>query len=332
MNSLKTDILTTIAYYDALNFPLTGPEIFKYLIKTSPKLEQTSFFNILNALNELREEKKLDSLNGFYFPPNNWENAGQRIHRNKASEKKWKRIKKLAVLIRLIPFVEAAFVTGSLAISNADEKSDLDILIVTKKNRRWTCRFFTMIALTAAGIRRYANKVKNRVCHNVIISQDGSIERQCLGLSQEIIAAVPLITKSATGYNLGGWNNRYLRNAEHPMNNKRRHLHTKKTPTYALWVQLIYYLILGGWIGDRIERGLAGIQKKMITNHVKQLGNQPTIGEKSIIITPISFEINLIGRLLNSVKKIGDLSSIQFVEKMWTNTLDLKHQSVIEYK
>ena len=64
MNSLEKSVLATIAYYDVLDYPLTGFEVFKYLInplhlmaqaglKQNLELEpikQNDFLNILKVL------------------------------------------------------------------------------------------------------------------------------------------------------------------------------------------------------------------------------------------------------------------------------------------
>ncbi|KKR98833.1 MAG: hypothetical protein UU50_C0015G0002 [Candidatus Uhrbacteria bacterium GW2011_GWC1_41_20] len=46
-----------------------------------------------------------------------------------------------------IPFIKNVSVINSLSFSNSTDRSDIDILIVTAKNRLWTVRAFTVLLL-----------------------------------------------------------------------------------------------------------------------------------------------------------------------------------------
>ncbi|MBL7053132.1 MAG: nucleotidyltransferase domain-containing protein, partial [Candidatus Portnoybacteria bacterium] len=158
MNDLEKSILSTLVYYDVLDRPLTGWEVFKYLQrpkefkvrpiernllnKVSTQLCRTlSLNNVLEALENSSELAKfINQKNGFYFLKNRGGIIKKRIERQKISDQKRKKVKRIVKFLQIISFVRLVAVSGSLAMNNTKEKSDIDLLIITKSGRIWTCR------------------------------------------------------------------------------------------------------------------------------------------------------------------------------------------------
>ncbi len=181
MENLEKSIIATICYYDTLDYPLTGFEIYKYLVTPSfsPPYQEgvrgggvnVSFNNILNALENNSELKKIiQEKNGFYFLQGKEKILPQRIKRQKLADQKWKKARKIIWLLQIIPYLRMIAVSGSLALENTRKNSDIDLLIVTKAGRIWTCRTLITILITLLGKKHYKGKTRDRICLNHYIT------------------------------------------------------------------------------------------------------------------------------------------------------------------
>lgn len=177
-SQLSKNILATIAYYDVMDYPMTIFEIWKQLFRvTKDKSEKEGEEEIKPTLLEVSDELKserlshlLEEYRGFYFLKGRTNLVGQRIKRNKISEKKYRILLRVANGLRFVPYVRMVAVTGRLAMKNAEEKSDLDLLVVLEKGKIFTGRLLVTLAIHLMGRRRYRGKIANRVCLNYFIT------------------------------------------------------------------------------------------------------------------------------------------------------------------
>jgi len=170
MTDLEKSILATLVYYGVLGRPITGWEVFKYLIRSEPRsrpLSTTSLNQILDILENSPELSKLIiQKNGFYFLKGSSKIVKQRIERQKIADQKWEKTKRMVKLLQLIPFIRLVAVSGSLAMGNSKKESDIDLLIVTRNGRIWTCRALTTLFIHLLGQRRHDRLTKDRFCLN----------------------------------------------------------------------------------------------------------------------------------------------------------------------
>jgi hypothetical protein len=82
-----------------------------------------------------------------------------------SSPVKEKKAKKRISLLRYIPFIRLAVLSGSRVAPEANNESDIDLIIGVKNGRVWLCRAFTLLFCDLLGIR---NKPplpgKNKLC------------------------------------------------------------------------------------------------------------------------------------------------------------------------
>ncbi len=168
MNLLEKSILATLVYYDILDRPLTSWEVFKYLIR----IKNIKLNEVLDILeNSSKLNKLISQKNGFYFLKNRQAIIKKRIKRHKIADRKWKKAKRAIKLFQMIPFVRMVAVSGSLAMNNTRENSDIDLLIVTKTGRIWTCRGLITIFSHLIGKRRHGVLTKDRFCLNHYLTE-----------------------------------------------------------------------------------------------------------------------------------------------------------------
>ena len=99
-------MLTSELYHDFFDYPLTKEEKIKWFtpIKNNSKI-------ILKNRKALLEKRKL---------------------RKKISEKKRLIAQRAAEILKFIPTIKLVAVTGSLAMQNSSEDSDIDLMVITQ--------------------------------------------------------------------------------------------------------------------------------------------------------------------------------------------------------
>lgn len=191
-NNLSKSILTTIAYHDVMDYPMTVFEIWKYLINSvhkeeSIKQKTVDEFSLADIAEKLETEdltRYIEEYRGYYFLRGKKELVDARLLRNKISEKKFKIIRKVVFWLRLVPFVKMIAIAGRVAAKNAENKSDLDIFVILKHGRLFTGRFLITIVAHLLGKRRHGKKVKNRICLNHFLSDRYEVSVKDLYSSQ----------------------------------------------------------------------------------------------------------------------------------------------------
>ena len=163
MNEVEKSILKTIIYFDTLSYPLKTKEIFENLQAIQSYLE-VSFLNLKNCLRNL--QNYLGNKDDFWFLKGRESLIEKRTRRESVSKQNFQKLEKIAKKINLVPFIKGVFVSGSLVIYNSTEESDIDLLIVARKGRIFTVRFFLTLLLELIGERKKPGKKARRICLN----------------------------------------------------------------------------------------------------------------------------------------------------------------------
>lgn len=159
---LEEAILKTVAYVDIFDYPLSAPEIHRYLVGVNSTESDTE-----RALHNLSQSGNfLECREGYYSLLRRGSIVETRKQRKGIAQLMWPRAEYYGNIMAVLPFVLMVSVTGSLAVDNADLESDIDFLIVTSKNRLWTTR--AMIVLTV----RLAARRGTAICPNYLVTED----------------------------------------------------------------------------------------------------------------------------------------------------------------
>lgn len=172
MTSTEKSILATISYYDIFDYPLTSFEIWRYLVspKEGDQIEIPAG-DIVEALFESAElHDKISQKAGFYFLRGRETISDLRLSRKKMADQKWKKARKIFCILSVVPFLRAIFVSGSLAMENSKDDSDIDVIVVAKHSRIWTVRTLMTLLTFLMKVRRHGNKTKDRICLNHYIT------------------------------------------------------------------------------------------------------------------------------------------------------------------
>ncbi len=123
------------------------------------------------------------------------------LQREKYSESKLQIAKRASKLISKVPTVLFVGITGSLAMMNADKDSDIDLIIITKRNTLWTTRMLVYGILWAVGYglrKPDQHNEKDKLCLNMWLDETSLVwdrKDRNIYTGHEIAQIAPLVNK-----------------------------------------------------------------------------------------------------------------------------------------
>jgi hypothetical protein len=180
---MNDPILRTIAYADIFDYPLSLPEIQRYLIG-----EAVSMQDLQEAIQESDHAPfHLTHTGGFWTLRGREELVELRRGRQRESTRLWPAAVHYGLIMAELPFVRMVAVTGALAVNNVAGRLDLDYLVVTQPGRLWLCRAFTILLVHWARLKGVT------ICPNYFLAENSlSISERNLYTAHELAQMVPL--------------------------------------------------------------------------------------------------------------------------------------------
>ncbi len=182
LTSVQRSILYTLAYSQQFEFPLTVSEIWSRLIR---QLDDKTILLSESELAQIKQpevlKKELQQLVKIGLIENHRQyltltgrgiSVSVRLRRQEQTPQKHAQISHLVRWISHCPWVKAVFVTGSVAVKNADADDDIDFLIVTSNRRLWLTRILILLFATSRGKRRsWQGEEKRSWCFNLWLTE-----------------------------------------------------------------------------------------------------------------------------------------------------------------
>lgn len=112
--------------------------------------------------------------------------------------KRWQKAIFITKILSAIPFVRFIAVNGSMVFwERLKESSDIDFLIVTKKNRLYTVRFLASTILFLLRLKRHGRYIAGRACLNRYVTEDNlEMQPHHYYYAQIFSAVVPVFDKN----------------------------------------------------------------------------------------------------------------------------------------
>ncbi|MDO3643393.1 hypothetical protein [Mucilaginibacter sp. L3T2-6] len=134
LSAVKEQILETLSYFDLFDYPLSRAEIYLFLKK------KHSFDVFEDGLRNLLNAGVIFQFDKFYTLKNDHYLVVRRNEGNKKAAGLIKIAEKVGNLLIRFPYVRGVAVSGSLSKNYADDGSDIDLFIITAKNKLWIAR------------------------------------------------------------------------------------------------------------------------------------------------------------------------------------------------
>ncbi|MCL5003881.1 MAG: hypothetical protein M1352_01265 [Patescibacteria group bacterium] len=161
----ETEILKTVLYFDIFDYPLSLAEIARFLHAKIP----VPFVEVEVSLRNLVNRDELEGFGGYYFIKGRRDLVDKRQRRRLISEKKVRSVAAYLNIIFRLPWIKMVALTGAVAMFNSEESGDVDVLIVTARNRLWLSRMIIFLFLEFVGRKRNDKKrpSSRSICINV---------------------------------------------------------------------------------------------------------------------------------------------------------------------
>ena len=148
----------SLVYHDIFKFPLTKSDLAFWKPKFKLNISKLSF------------SKK----GGYYFVEPHAGYIDTRLANESESLKKLTILNSFIRLFEKFPFILFVGITGSLAMKNASKNSDIDLMIISRKNRLWLTRLLLTIYLKVKHIKTRkpgSKSERNKLCFNLWLDE-----------------------------------------------------------------------------------------------------------------------------------------------------------------
>ena len=268
--TLPEAVYATICWFDIFSQPVSAEEVQRYLF-----FKKASLSNVKSAL---ERHPRIGKSFGFYFLRGKNAIVIQRCQRQYRAGKLWRKVLTKLFIFSWTPFLRLAAVGNTLAMGWPAQKSDIDLLVVSKKERPFTARLFLTLFTQLFRLRRHGKKIAGRFCLSFFVA-DSALNFEPLKIGKEdpylafwLATLVPVFGSSAPElFSANNWIRQYFPNLKIQTIQKKFH----KKGWLENW--------LNGKLGDFFE---AKLKKWQISRARQKQKKQP---EKTAVI--ISEEI-----------------------------------------
>lgn len=196
--------MEVVAFFDLFDYPLTELELWQYL---SVKCGLADIRNCLNS-DSLAADGMLSASSGFYFLRGRKEIIKTKMARYNYADKKFKKAMLVSRFFKIIPWIRMIAVGNLIGPHNLKKQGDIDLFIITKKNRVWMTRFFCAGFSQLFGLRPTEKNMRDKICLSFFVSEDTmDLRGLMLGNYKDIkcpTCASPLASARRVGYWMSG--------------------------------------------------------------------------------------------------------------------------------
>lgn len=180
---MKKSYLASLWYHHIFDYPLTSDELKLWEINE-------------DMINSVPNTQPLKTSNYYCFSKGQ---IKERLKRQDCSIRKLEIAKRAANVLAKIPTILFVGITGSLAMNNAKDDSDIDLLFVTSKDSLWSTRVLAYVLLKVYSFPLRVPQDKNeqdKLCLNIWMDEsDLKITQKNLYTAHEICQIVPIVNK-----------------------------------------------------------------------------------------------------------------------------------------
>lgn len=218
MNIVGNNVFNVLRYFAYFNYSPTFEEIHTFLKKKCSKPRLAGILEKMIKEGVVKGQipsAKYQIPNNFYISNSKFKIENDQRYtlgeysidtknQNSKIENSIQKIHKVANYIKLLSFfpqIQLVGLSGTVSMMNAEAKDDIDLFVITEKNRLWTGRLICLISATLLGLRRKRNAyiTKDKVCLNLFFDKSElniPKKKQTEYIAHEVLQMKPLINKN----------------------------------------------------------------------------------------------------------------------------------------
>lgn len=156
-------LLSTIAFFDIFDYPLTSFEAWQFLPAPA---------SLLDIEAALKDSPGIEKGEGFFALPGRLaETAQERRKRYIATDAKIKKARRLIRLFSWLPWVRLICLANTIGTHNLRPGGDIDLFIVTKPGRLWLTKLFATAFTQLAGLRPRPGHIADTLCLSFLVDE-----------------------------------------------------------------------------------------------------------------------------------------------------------------
>jgi len=161
---IRKSIIDTLAWFECVGRPLSVKELFHNMWNNDCSFEdfESVLFDMIDAEDIILYKRYV--VRTKYQVDKYLKNADIR---KEFDEKD----KKIVRWLKWIPFIRGIYVVNSSAFGGQTRKSDLDLLVICKKNYIWLGRVLVTAVISLLGVRRRKDNIAGHVCLSFFLSK-----------------------------------------------------------------------------------------------------------------------------------------------------------------
>ena len=184
MNPFSNDgaVLAALAYFDALDHPLTPLELAWYAWCWPGEGSQDwAMSSVLATIESLGDRVECEE--GFYVLKGRKSLIRQRKDRFLIADRKYRIAQRVTRLLALVPFVRMVAVCNDLALSAAPDDSDIDLFVVVESQYLWVARLWVCVLtfFQLLGPRPTPHNRRDAICLS-FLAADNALDVSVLAL------------------------------------------------------------------------------------------------------------------------------------------------------
>ena len=251
--------------------------------------------NVFNhSLNSLVNDRHIYRFEKFYSLKDDFYLVQRRIKGNKKANELMGTAEKVCNVLIKFPYVRGIGISGSLSKNFADEDSDIDLFIITAKNRLWIARTLMHVLKKLA----YVAGKEHYFCMNYYIDEQNLlIPEQNIYTAAEVVTLIPLQGDIAfvDFFAANAWCRQFL-----PNNIMRLSIAKPASKSrFKLFVESILNNGFGNWLDDRLWHITASRWNKKTAAKQRNIKGQVMVmntGKHFAKPDPEDFQSNLMTR------------------------------------
>lgn len=170
---LRKSILSVLAFYDMFSYPLTAGEILNLLELDTSYLGRPGIEDIMYALENDEVLKRICiKEGGYYCFCEKRENVQIRHERYIIADQKFKKVQWFIYLLSLVPYIRLICVCNSLSYENTHKDSDIDLFIVTEREKVHLSRMIAVALAALFGLRPKEESHADKICLSFFVDKE----------------------------------------------------------------------------------------------------------------------------------------------------------------